>query len=120
MHMSKTTRLVIVGAAILTLIAIVMIVLMVTGTSNFTRLWDDYQLEKKLKDPANAQYVSSIRTDRAEVKRLDDIKTNTLGKIGSFGANAPEDIFFQKELQRLEQNREKIQTRLDETIKELK
>lgn len=107
-------------ATLLLIIAVAMIILMKTGLSFLTERKQNTELEKKLKDPVNAQHVESIRADQKELKRLDIFRNDITNNIQKFGTNSPEGKFMQKEMQRLEQNVEMRQTHIEETRRNLK
>lgn len=117
---SKLTKVVVTIAVLLVLIAIGMVTLIKTGLPAFDKWRKDAELEKQLKNPANAQHVGSIKADQNELRRLDTFKKDITGNIQKFGTNSPVGKFMQKEMQRLEQNVEMRKTHLEETKRELK
>jgi len=118
---SRAARTVMMIAALLVLLAAAMLVLMKTGFRLSSRTTDEYSaIEQRLNDPANAQYAETARADVAEIRKLKKVRSEITGKIGSFGTNAPEDKFFQNEIQRLDQTVEKRKTHLEEIKRELK
>ena len=118
--MSRRAKAVLTLAVLLILLAVGMMILTGIDQPALKKWKENAELEKKLKDPANAQHAAAIKADKNELKRLEVFRKEISGRIQSFGTNSPEGKFMQKEMQRLEQNEEMRKTHLEETKRELK